>query len=160
MIMHALICTFYFIIFTIVTGSAEGRALSSTWYLISDSLELRQAAQRHFGAKLLTDDTYRPIHTYCPVNSAMGLPCGFNQEERIREATVRAAGDLLSFALTDYHIFSRESGFGRVGAWLANSLQMHSFSQKVKPGQVYPKCSRASAESHRESANQWTGIRR
>eukprot|EP01035_Chromulina_nebulosa_P023631 gene23631-30642_t len=101
-----------------VTGSAEGRALASTWYLISDSLELRQAAQRHFGVKLLTDDAYRPMHTYCPVNSAMGLPCGSNQEERMREATVRAAGDLLSFALTDYHIFSRESGFGRVGAWL------------------------------------------
>jgi hypothetical protein len=33
--------------------------------------------------------------------------------------TVPAAGEMLSFSLADYHIITRSSGFGRVGAWLS-----------------------------------------
>jgi hypothetical protein len=30
-----------------------------------------------------------------------------------------AAGEMLTFSLTDYHIITQSSGFGRVGAWLS-----------------------------------------
>lgn len=77
--------------------------------------------------------------------------------------------DLLSLALADYHVFSRESGFGRVAAWLAAGLgggrrdtdsRMHSFSQKaLRAGQVHASCGEGTADSRKDSANQWTGIR-
>ena len=68
---------------------------SVIWFLISDSLELRLAARRRFGDKLLTDVSHRPLHTYCPVNlhPASNL-C--SSEEGMRNATLLAAGSVNS----------------------------------------------------------------
>ena len=120
-------------------NNASSTSQKVLWYLIYDSLELRIAAKQFYGNKLLTDTTTRTLHTYCPFNyNPNNLRCNTSSASYLptqKEALIRAAGDLLSFSLVDFHIFSRESGFGRVGAWLASTTDeshMFSFSAKDK----------------------------
>jgi hypothetical protein len=87
------------------------------WYLISDALQLRVAAKQKYGDKLLTDTATATQHVDCRT---------FNPESCSKEAMdlsiQHSIGQLLTFSLADFHIVVKESGFGRLGAWMSGKF--------------------------------------
>ena len=87
------------------------------YYLTSDSLAVRRLAKDRLGDKLLTEVDTLSNHIACEVGN-----CDPDQQA---SALRRAVGDLLSFSMADYHVYSMNSGFGRLGAWLSFSWHHH-----------------------------------
>ncbi|KAF6253794.1 hypothetical protein COO60DRAFT_389571 [Scenedesmus sp. NREL 46B-D3] len=85
------------------------------WFIISDSGAFRKAAVKRYGDKVLTDDQLQLVHVACHLNDDPSL-C---KDSTLQLAVQHSVGEMLSFSLTDYHIITRSSGFGRVGAWLS-----------------------------------------
>uniref|UniRef100_A0A383W237 Fucosyltransferase n=2 Tax=Tetradesmus obliquus TaxID=3088 RepID=A0A383W237_TETOB len=85
------------------------------WYLLSDNGSFRRAAKDRYGEKMLTDTTLQAMHTDCKRNGNPTL-CS---ESTMNVALQHSIGSMLAFSLADYHVISRKSGFGRLGAWLS-----------------------------------------
>ncbi|WIA20350.1 hypothetical protein OEZ85_006181 [Tetradesmus obliquus] len=85
------------------------------WFVISDSGAFRKAAVKRYGDKVLTDDQLQLVHVACHLNDDPSL-C---KDSTLQLAVQHSVGEMLSFSLADYHIITRSSGFGRVGAWLS-----------------------------------------
>jgi hypothetical protein len=85
------------------------------WYLLSDNGSFRRAAKERYGEKLLTDTALQAMHTDCKRNGNPTL-CS---ESTMNVALQHSIGSMLAFSLADYHVISRKSGFGRLGAWLS-----------------------------------------
>jgi hypothetical protein len=123
--------------------SSSSNSSSVKWYLISDSLELRIAAKREFGDKLITDTSTASTHTYCSTNCSSAA-----------YSMAHAAGDMLSLSLTDYQVFTRDSGFGLISGWIGGKNNMFSIhrggcgfgNQSIQRDEL------------RDSAKQWAGI--
>eukprot|EP00882_Tetradesmus_deserticola_P028042 GHRQ01031215.1.p1 GENE.GHRQ01031215.1~~GHRQ01031215.1.p1 ORF type:complete len:175 (-),score=36.20 GHRQ01031215.1:158-682(-) len=95
------------------------------WYLLSDNGSFRRAAKKRYGEKLLTDTTLQAMHTDCKRNSDPTL-CS---ESTMNVALQHSIGSMLAFSLADYHVMSRKSGFGRLGAWLSGRwANMHEIA--------------------------------
>lgn len=133
--------------------AAAGRAI--LWYLIADSLPLRLAAKRKYGDKLITDVVTKPMHSDCEINRI-----GACNIETVSEALRLAAGDILSLSFADYHVLTKDSGFGRVGAWLssahANKPRRHVFN--LEPGNTPRSCLYQNADDFIVDARHWSGI--
>jgi hypothetical protein len=114
---------------------------------MSDSLEVRRLAKCRLGAKLVTDIGTSPGHLTCHD----GGSCDSDSQV---QALRLAVGDLLSFSLTDYHVYSQKSGFGRMGAWLSLNWH-HQYSIK---GGAPRKCGIADNEDLRDDAHTWSGV--
>ncbi|CAM9943691.1 unnamed protein product [Phaeothamnion confervicola] len=84
------------------------------WYFMSDSHVLKTAAASRFGSKLLTDGELRMVHPDCKMHNAGN--CAAQEMEASMQHSI---GQLLTFSLADYHVYTKESGFGRLGAWLS-----------------------------------------
>jgi hypothetical protein len=84
------------------------------WFLMSDALPLRAAAKQRYGAKLLTDTSTVTQHADCK-----SFNPGACSKDAMDTAIQHSIGQLLTFSLADFHIMSKESGFGRMGAWMA-----------------------------------------
>ncbi|WIA14636.1 hypothetical protein OEZ85_003141 [Tetradesmus obliquus] len=93
--------------------AAQGQPV--IWYIISDSGTFRRAAKDLYGDKVLTDDELQLMHVACHLNDDPSL-C---KDSKLQAAVQHAVGEMLTFSLTDYHIITQSSGFGRVGAWLS-----------------------------------------
>jgi hypothetical protein len=85
------------------------------WYLLSDNGSFRRAAKDRYGDKILTDTALQAVHTDCKRNRDATL-CS---ESTMNVALQQSIGSMLALSLTDYHVISRKSGFGRLGAWLS-----------------------------------------
>lgn len=88
-----------------------------TWFLVSDSLPLRQAAHLLYGPKLITDITTTPVHSDCE---------RYHHKDHCSEdflaTSIRSAtADMLLLRMADYHVVTIDSGFGMVGAWLSSN---------------------------------------
>lgn len=84
------------------------------WYLNSDSRQLRVAAKEMYGEKVITDTSTVAVHP----------DCSYLNPESCRKDTMDAAmqhavGAMLTFSMTDFHVISYVSGFGRLPAWLS-----------------------------------------
>jgi hypothetical protein len=92
------------------------------WYLNSDSQQLRKAAKTVYGDKLITDDELKMTHPDCHqdkpkgANSSSTTDC---EQAAMDEALQHSLGAMLTFSMTDYHVITKGSGFGRLGAWLS-----------------------------------------
>eukprot|EP00775_Hariotina_reticulata_P008064 gene8064-8259_t len=89
------------------TYAAAGQKV--IWYLNSDSLSLRQAAQQEYGTKLLTDTVTQTRHADCRGCNAAWADAAMQD----------AVGAMLTFSMVNYHIITVYSGFGRVPAWIS-----------------------------------------
>eukprot|EP00271_Cylindrocystis_brebissonii_P004218 TRINITY_DN15839_c0_g1_i2.p1 TRINITY_DN15839_c0_g1~~TRINITY_DN15839_c0_g1_i2.p1 ORF type:complete len:504 (-),score=25.03 TRINITY_DN15839_c0_g1_i2:420-1931(-) len=94
------------------------------WYVISDSLKLRQYVKSSLGEKVVTNTETKSIHPMCSELESFGVgSCGHGtavEGETPRETALRdAAAQLLAFSCTRYQVLTKLSGFGRVGAWLS-----------------------------------------
>jgi hypothetical protein len=103
------------------------------WYLNSDSQALRAAAKQRYGAKLITDDELQMTHPDCFQGQAVSNASSSSSHGQAGQASSSSScaqqamdaalqhslGAMLTFSLTDYHIITKASGFGRLGAWLS-----------------------------------------
>lgn len=77
------------------------------WYLISDSINLRRAAQLQYGSKIATDIETAPSHVDCSSNNPMLVAAGSCQGEQMQtQAMQTAAADILAFAMTDVQVMA------------------------------------------------------
>lgn len=82
------------------------------WYLISDSARLRQLALERFGPDKLITQTAAAHHIVCGKTDK----CKDTDEEQQNAALTAAAGDMLSLSMTDFHVLTDRSGFGKVAS--------------------------------------------
>lgn len=85
------------------------------WYLNSDSQQVRKAAKAVYGDKLITDDELMMTHPDCH----QGKEKSACEQAAMDSALQHSLGAMLTFSMTDYHIITKSSGFGRLGAWLS-----------------------------------------
>ena len=91
---------------------AQSPGARVVWYLLSDSVEVRRAAQSRFGDRVLTrtDDGFAPVHT----RSSQGM------QNVTRQGFLDAVMEQWALSLADAFIISEWSGFGRQAAVLRN----------------------------------------
>ena len=66
-----------------------------------------------------------------------------------------AVGRVLAFSLTDFHVFTSQSGFGRLGAWL-NFGWHHQYA--IDNG-VRRKCGLDDYDLLRDDSVKWAGMK-
>jgi hypothetical protein len=82
-------------------------------YLMSDSLALIRAAQARYGDWILADSETKPVHVgTCGRGGACIAP---DKKLQIVQHTAHQA---FLFSRAHYHVVSRMSGFGMIGAWM------------------------------------------
>ncbi|EWM20209.1 hypothetical protein Naga_100946g2 [Nannochloropsis gaditana] len=84
------------------------------WYLVSDSLRLKELALMKFGQDLVVTSTEPSRHVLCAKDGLTDC----NESGEMAESLAAAAADMMGLAETDYIILTRQSGFGKVAAWL------------------------------------------
>jgi hypothetical protein len=62
-------------------------------------------------------------------------------------------GQLLAFSLADFHVYTSESGFGRVGAWLSFGWHHH-----YAIGDGKRACGAGDYDDLRVDATKWAGV--
>jgi len=83
------------------------------WYLISDSMTLKEDASKKFGDKLQWSNV-QPMH--------IGIANDVNDIKRKGPQAMRAvAADVLGLAMCDYFILSHDSGLGKLAALLSHT---------------------------------------
>ena len=118
------------------------------YYLISDSIGLRRLAKTKLGDKLLTDVDTPSEHVAC----IGGGSCDTGEQV---SALRRAVGDLISFSMANYHVYTKSSGFGRLGSWM--SFAWHH--QYAIDGSARD-CGMEMYDDLRHDARTWSGVRR
>ena len=89
------------------------------WYVMSDSLHLRQLIHEKYGTKVLTDYTTANFHGDC-ANQKYG---GCSEEVLVKSIT-QAVAEMTLFSLADLHVVTHNSGFSRLGSELAKPPHM------------------------------------
>eukprot|EP00775_Hariotina_reticulata_P006113 gene6113-6352_t len=131
------------------TYAAAGQKV--IWFLNSDSLALRQAAHQEYGVKLLTETISPAVHIDCSNQFNRNLSRCDSAWADV--AMQDAVGAMLTFSMTNYHIISKKSGFGKLPAWMSGRSQ-HLF--EVSPGKI--------CNPHRptvrdaKNSQQWSGV--
>ena len=118
------------------------------YFLMSDSITVRQAAKVRLGEKLFTDTQMPSLHIGC-------VDGGSCQAERQIKALRLAVGDMLSFSMADYHVYSDNSGFGRMAAWRSHTWH-HQYAIK---GGTSRSCGINDYDDLRRDARAWSGVR-
>ena len=128
-------------------------------YLISESLNLRQLAKERLGDKILTDSSTRYDHPddvhnnkNDKYNDRKGGP---SASEELDRAMQHAVGQVLAFSMADFHVFTSQSGFGRLGAWL-NFGWHHQYA--IDNG-VRRKCGLDDHDLLRDDSVKWAGMK-
>jgi hypothetical protein len=119
------------------------------WYVMSDSLALRQAAKEKFGEKVLTDLGTKVVHPDCKTHNPEACSVG-----AMNLSMQHSLGQLFTFSLADYHIYTRDSGFGRLGAW-ASGKRANLF--ELPPGEKET-CDPHKPTTHGQSADTWAKV--
>ncbi len=133
---------------------------SVQWYLLTDSIPLRQQALNRFGSsKILTATDIVLEHSAkeASVCFGQGETCNLQVSE-IGFQTAAAEWWLMSMA--SYFVVSKSSGFGRTAA--LHSARSNNSIYTVKVGQNYDpegiKCDRDSYTRFEQLASDWSGI--
>ena len=87
-------------------------------YFISESLKWRQLAKEKLGDKILTDVSTRYDHPDDVHNRNITVSGPASKKKALDRAMQHAVGQVLAFSMADFHVFTSQSGFGRLGAWL------------------------------------------
>jgi hypothetical protein len=119
------------------------------WYLNSDSQQVRKAAKAVYGDKVITDDELKMTHPDCHqdqpysnLNSSSSNSSTACHQAAMDEALQHSLGAMLTFSMTDYHIITKASGFGQLGAWMSgrwgNIYQVVRGQGTCSPGKPTP----------------------
>lgn len=124
------------------------------WYVMSDSIGLRMEAQKRWGSKVLTNPDMEVIHPDCYYFTT----CYGNDTAKL-VSMQQGLGQLLAFAMTDWQVVTRHSGFGRIGAilgsWRDHTYQIDGhFAADGTPRS----CSKDEADSYAYVATSWAGL--
>ena len=120
------------------------------YYMMSDSLALRRLAKARLGDKLLTDVETNTAHVAC--NQGTCVP------EQQGLALRYAIGDLITFSMADFHVYSKKSGFGRIGAWMSLNWHHHYAIDVSNPQKGHRNCGIDSYDALKVDARTWSGI--
>jgi hypothetical protein len=122
------------------------------WYLVSDSLRLKELALEKFGQELVVTSTEPSRHVLCAKDGLTDC----NESGEMAESLAAAAADMMGLAETDYIILTRQSGFGKVAAWL--NMRWHNVWW-LSPGepQMHP-CGARSYVQLEDMADKWSGL--
>ena len=123
------------------------------YYLMSDSLALRRLAKAQLGAKLLTDVETTTAHVACEAGNMD--TCDPEQQAL---ALRYAIGDIMTYSMADIHVYSKNSGFGRIGAWMSLHWHNHYAIDVSNPEKGYRKCGVDSYDALKDSARTWAGV--
>ena len=92
------------------TRATPGQSIR--YFFISDSLELRKAAKEFYKEKLITNLEDEPMHVNCYLHNP--AKC-----DKTHVGFRNAVADMYLFSLNDFHVVSKTSGFGALGAWMS-----------------------------------------
>jgi hypothetical protein len=84
------------------------------WYVMAESLHTRRMVAQHYKTKVVTDTNNSYFHGDCAFHVVGGC-----EHEHLKDAIVRAASQLQLFAMCNVHIIAGDSGFPRIGSFLA-----------------------------------------
>jgi len=122
------------------------------WFVISDSRNLRIALKNKYGTKIVTDDESMPQHVDCN-NPLSKCKTAKNMQQA---AMILAVADIITMSMTDAQIISLQSGFGRIGGWLAN-CEKKIFQVSMTHKVWNANCS-GSFDSIEHLTGNWSGI--
>lgn len=105
---------------TLAAEFAQRRAMQV--YLISDSVRLRQAAVRRFGAAVIADTNATVGHVNCAGDALADAP-GCREAAHADGALQAVAAELLLFRKCDAFVITENSGLGKLGAWCVASVR-------------------------------------
>ena len=105
-----------------------------TWLLVSDSASLRKAAAVKFGQKLMTMLDVIPGHSF--FHSSDEKSPGQDFSDRDKEAFSFAAAEQYLLSMADAHVITTDSGFGRVAAFMAMTMEGLFFELSLKQTQA------------------------
>lgn len=148
-----------------IEDSRRAQNQSVLWYVLSDSLSIRLAAQERFGSKVLID-RHRAAHLDC---ESVATNCS---SRALDASLVLAVGEMLAFSLADVHVFSKDSGYGRSGAWLSRQAgasggggrggaaykRQHLYDLLIHHRDGNRSCGRNNFADPNDDARQWSGI--
>ncbi len=126
------------------------------FYMISDSISLLKAVKNEYGDKILVDIDTRPMNT-ANCNGASQCSTHDKKLKLIQHTTNQA----FMFSRAHYHVVSRYSGFGMMGAWMSRRPVENRVFRVLsdKPNTVCRVGSIRDADTNpRELASDWSGI--
>eukprot|EP00953_Heterococcus_sp_UTEX-ZZ885_P001174 1136-Heterococcus_DN1.PRE.4 len=88
------------------------------WYVTPNSAVLRKLILEKSGSDKVVTQTEHFEHDDCQHKNES---C---EEQALATSVIIASGQLWSMAMTDFQIFTRDSGFGRVGAMLQENTEL------------------------------------
>ncbi|GAQ83628.1 hypothetical protein KFL_001550180 [Klebsormidium nitens] len=125
------------------------------WYFLSESLTLRQKVKERYGDKVLTNTERVAKHPDCTLN---GESCAQAERDSAAAGLVFGAAQVHALAMTDVQVFTRDSGFGRIGAWLSAVSHCHPLALYAIAQRQPRSCSIGSSDDLRASSLEWAGI--
>jgi hypothetical protein len=123
--------------------------------LISDSLVLRRAAKAEYGDdNVLTDLERKPMHPDCRYHNPEDC-----DKEQVDLAMAHGMGQLFTFSMANYHVVPKESGFGRLGAWMSGKwANVYELGGEDGGGGVADgSCDVSRPTTPKESSEAWAG---
>ncbi len=125
------------------------------WYVMSESLHLRQLIHDKYGDRIITDYNTTYFHGDC--NSKTHGGC---HQDKLDNAIIYAVAQLSLFSLCDVQIVS-ESGFPRISAEVAKEPHlMFMLSMYHTTSDLYKVCQLKSPADHNHLQSQGCGIRK
>lgn len=109
----------------------DSRALNGqkvVWYLISDSLVIRQLTKERFQDKVMADLTVKPTHPDCVHHPKQNC-----SRDDIKFSIRWAVAQLEVFRHMDFHVVTYGSGFGMVGAILSDNQKIYVINSTGPP---------------------------
>lgn len=106
----------YFECATQVERAVARRGAGVVWYVLTDMAELRGPLAAKYPDRILVKADVETIeHTV-------------KSDSHSRSGLLMALGELWAFSLTDWHVITRKSGFGKVGAMVNSQFSNHIFT--------------------------------
>mmetsp|Transcript_3272 Transcript_3272/g.3443 ORF Transcript_3272/g.3443 Transcript_3272/m.3443 type:complete len:418 (+) Transcript_3272:218-1471(+) len=125
--------------------------VSVKYYLVSDSLQLKREARKHYGERIITDISTPVVHTDCN-NKADNCSISL-----VRRALSHSVSDLHLFSLAHIHIVTVNSGFGVLGAMMRNTKYHLLYSIDIVKKEKRH-CRIGNEDDLNVLLMQWTGI--
>jgi hypothetical protein len=130
------------------------QGVKSIFYLMSDSFAVLHAVKAKYGDLVLADNETRPVHTaHCS-----GSPDCSTTAGRLR-LIHHSTNQVFLYSRANYHVVSRSSGFGMMGAWMnARPVKGRVFRIDGPNAQCIPGHFRDVERDPRLLSMDWSGI--
>ncbi|KAJ3167393.1 hypothetical protein HDU88_002315 [Geranomyces variabilis] len=124
------------------------------WYLITDSMQLRHHAKLKFGTLLITDLENEATHSALSCVETGNEASESCIDKKGNNPLDTAFADMLLFSEADFHVITKNSGFGQQGAWMHRHTARHIYVVDGQPR----KCGIWDADPLEDVASNWSGL--